>query len=510
MQLTKQQVETILKNAPLGVDKKKVLDGLIMRGYELEGVDSNSVIQKLQPVQEKSLTERLGDTGEEMTNRVSNAIKGEGQYKDSSLLNRGIGATAAVFSAVPKGALDFAPESVRKSVDYVGDKIGDGFKAVTDKLADTDLIKGAALGDTSGLEDKLGIASGAGEIAGSILSAEGSVKAVNTGKNVAGKVIDKTKQATSNVAENIANTGTKIGGKFENTPANIMQRVARIPKAKQAKFEATAGESVGEYLTRRNIFGNVDEISTKLYERFTKSKNTADEALATLKGTFAPEPVKTMLKDLLDRETRISTPGAPSPILSRVQELARKTEREGWNMSEINEIKRMFERNNTVDYLRQNLPESVAKAKNLDSAVREWQFKQAETLGLKNLKEINKETRLAKQLLDDIGKEYAGSAGNNAISLTDYILLAGGDVTALSSFLLKSGLSSKNIQASIAKYLNKGKEVLGDVKADLGTSQVKQLPAPKAGSPKKQINVPIKQPSRKAIQQGTEIVKKKK
>lgn len=39
--LNKQQVDTILKNAPAGVDKTKILDGLINRGYEIEGVDTN-------------------------------------------------------------------------------------------------------------------------------------------------------------------------------------------------------------------------------------------------------------------------------------------------------------------------------------------------------------------------------------------------------------------------------------------------------------------------------------
>ncbi len=39
-QLTKNQVETILNNAPAGTDKTSILDGLITRGYELEGVDT--------------------------------------------------------------------------------------------------------------------------------------------------------------------------------------------------------------------------------------------------------------------------------------------------------------------------------------------------------------------------------------------------------------------------------------------------------------------------------------
>lgn len=337
----------------------------------------------------------------------------------------------------------------------------------------------------------------------------------------------------------------------QKMPSKIMQRVARVSKGKQANFERMAGESVGDYLSSRGIFGNVDEISTQLYDRFTKSKGVADSALEKLPGTYEPAPVKTMLNDLLEREVRVSTPGAPSPNLARIQQLNLKSGRQGWNMSEINEIKRMYERTNKMDYLRQNAPESVAKANNLDSAVRNWQFKQARTLGLKNLDKINKETQLAKQLLDDLGQEYSGSAGNNMVTLSDWVALTGGEPnTAISTFLVKKTFSSKKVQSALAKWLNMGEEVKPPVGADMGPSQVPQLTAPKPGTPQSQNFTPprmptrgvpneapakqifnqskmdyqkqlpgpsgkplgyqnpdaIKQPSRKAIQSGTEIV----
>ncbi len=51
MQLNKQQVQTILDNAPKGVDKTKILDGLISRGYELEGIDNAKARELLKPKQ---------------------------------------------------------------------------------------------------------------------------------------------------------------------------------------------------------------------------------------------------------------------------------------------------------------------------------------------------------------------------------------------------------------------------------------------------------------------------
>lgn len=409
------------------------------------------------------------------------------------LLEGGVKEAAGVANAA------FSPlapifKPIGKAVDYVGDKISENPQV--QKFANSP----AGLATNRAVEDVANLNTVVGTVAG-----------FKAGSGKLGGPIKR----SSNVIDDIPPGGGggatgKVAGLVDKVPENIMQRVARISKAKQAKFEATAGESVGKYLTKRGIFGNVDEISTKLYDRFSKSKNTADEALATLKGTFDPAPVKTALSELLGRESRVSTPGAPSPILGRVEQLYAKLNREGLTMAEINEVKRLFESSVKLDYLKQNLPESVARANNIDDAIRNWQFKQAETLGLKNLPQINRETRLARQLLNDIGQEYAGSAGNNAFSLTDYILLAGGDPTAIATFLTKKTLSSKGVQSFIAKKLNKGKETVGDVKADLGTSQIPQLSSPKTGSPNKQINVPIKQPSRKAIQQGTEVVPRRK
>lgn len=44
MQLSRDKVQTILDNAPQGADKKQILDSLIQRGYQLEGVDSAQVV----------------------------------------------------------------------------------------------------------------------------------------------------------------------------------------------------------------------------------------------------------------------------------------------------------------------------------------------------------------------------------------------------------------------------------------------------------------------------------
>ena len=459
-----------------------------------------------EPFQEqpKGFFERAGAQIKKAGQSAQEQIAGEGQYAGQSNIRRGVGAFATTFSTPLKVGYEALPQKGREALSATGEKIGEGFKKVTEKIGDTELFTEAAMsGETGALEDVLGTVASTGQVAGDILAYQGVAGATQ-------KATDLTRKSFSNIAEKGTDLSKMVAKRARvgvgSQPAKIMQRVARISKGKQAKFKQMAGEDVGEYLTKRGIFGSVEEISSKLWERFTRSKTTADKALETLKGTFEPAPVKTMLEELLARESRVSTQGAPSPNLDRVQQLAQKMGREGWNMSEINEIKRLFERNVKVDYLKQNLPESIARATNLDTAVRKWQLAQAKTLGLKNLDVINKETQLAKQLMDELGREYSGRLGNNAITLTDWIMLSGGDPAAISAFLIKKGFSSEVVRAAIAKALNKGKPVMGDVKADLRPSQIPQLPAGQHGAPQSQINIPINHPSRKVIESGTEIV----
>jgi hypothetical protein len=244
----------------------------------------------------------------------------------------------------------------------------------------------------------------------------------------------------------------------------IMQRVARIPKGKQIKFQETAGESVGDYLVKRGIYGDEEQIVEQLYKRFNDSKNVADEAIAQLPGTFKPVQVKDALEMLTEKFAKASTgvvrdeagkvvniTGVKDPNFTRATELLQKVEGEGLTMSEINEAKRLFERNVKLDFARENSADGIRLANNVDEAIRTWQFSQAEKLGLQNLPEINKETRLARQLMDDLGAESAGIAGNNAVSLTDWIVLAEGNPASIAAFLGKKAAASKKLQSAVAK-----------------------------------------------------------
>ena len=273
---------------------------------------------------------------------------------------------------------------------------------------------------------------------------------VGTAKSVIETGIKKTGEVAGKVV-------TETASKVLPTSESIMQRVARIPKGEQVKFEKLTGKSVGQFLDETGNYGTPDKIVEKLYNDFTQSKATADNALAQIKGTYKSEPVTTALKELEGKVARTSSPGAPDSDLARVTELVAKEKTEGLTMTEINEVKRIYERRVRLDYLKGNVAEDVTRANNVDNALRAWQFAEAEKAGLKNLPEINKFTQANKQLMDALGKEQAGIGGNNALGLTDAILLAGGSPESIASLLVKKTFSDPGVQSFVAKKLSKNK-----------------------------------------------------
>jgi len=293
-----------------------------------------------------------------------------------------------------------------------------------------------------------------------------------------GKAVEKPAQEVVNSflkPSNVTKVPKAVEGSFS---ANTMQRVARVPKGAQSKFKEISGENVGEYLVNRGIYGNRDEMATKLFDRFQQSKKVADDAFDKLPGQYQDGSIKDALDELVAREKRVSSANVPAPDLQRAVELQNKHDTVGLTMKETNEAKRLFEKNVKTGYFKENNADAIARATNIDTALRNWQFKQADMLGLENIQQINKETQAAKTLLDSLEKETTGQIGNNAVSLTDWIVLSGASDprVAIASYLGKKTLGSEKVRSVVAKAFAP-KATKTEIKAPIGETKYPRLPA---------------------------------
>lgn len=242
---------------------------------------------------------------------------------------------------------------------------------------------------------------------------------------------------------------------------DLLQNVNRMTKSEQSKFAKRYGEKVGKWLNDRWLQSWDDII-----EYFTNSKNKVDNALSAIEWRFTSKELNDVLDDVVDFAIETKNPQS-----SRMIELLNKNAEWGLTMSEINEVKRFFEAHNKFNYLTKWTAKQSELATNMDSALREWQYKIAEQNWFSNLAELNRETAAAKEILNWVKKWEAWVVGNNPISLTDIIVAAGWWINPehMAMAFLKKWLETPTAKRKMVDILNwiGGHETMAEKVADL-------------------------------------------
>lgn len=299
---------------------------------------------------------------------------------------------------------------------------------------------------------------------------------LGTGLNVASMGIGE--EAPGAVKSGIETAKNTTRAVLPDSPT-LMNKVARVNPTDAAKFKVmSGGDDIGTFLDKRGLHGSTEDVISKTYSRFLQSKDVVDTTFDKIPGNFKNPAVTTALTDLVEREKSISPQGVPSPDLVRSQELLEKSQGNGLTMKEINESKRLYERNVKTDYIKENKLTAVARATNIDSHIRDFQAKLASERGFKNVPELNKETQLNRFITDKLGKKYDGQLGNNGISLSDWMVASqvAAHPAAIFELLGKKLFSSSKMIGKAAGILSKENQI-GIPSADYKANNPLQLPA---------------------------------
>jgi hypothetical protein len=275
---------------------------------------------------------RLADVGEKTATRMSEAISGTGQYEDASLLRRGVGATAAGFSAVPSGALALAPESVREGVKKVGDVIGKGFNFLTDKISNTKLFSDIGKLEAQGyinpkdnpefyaLKDALATTAETAEIAGTIAGAEGTVSTLAKTGNITKKVGSLGLGATTKLVNGATGiVKTKVMPKLGTPVKDLKGTVGEVLQGKPSDIPRGI-----------DSFRAIDTTDVKTYAELGKR---IDDSISTLSRKVDDELSQDLTKTRLsDLQTELKTKSGISvktnyvdTALRQMKELYEKT-----------------------------------------------------------------------------------------------------------------------------------------------------------------------------------------
>lgn len=287
--------------------KKALADFRAVSGYTPEEEQDTGTPSTFAGTQD-----RLADVGNQTTQTISDNLTGSGQFAGQTPLRRGVQATAAAFSAVPKGAIAIAPEPVRKGIDYVTGKVGQGFNALTKKIGSTDLFKGAAgreytdpntgvstytPNDLGMLEEGLGIASSGGEIAGNILGAQGAVKTLTKGATYTNQLAKTMMKQSDDV---LSKARTLNIGK----PADFLSK-----SVNDARYNLSNLDPQVETVLKRS---NFDEVNTYFQQAKNAAKDPAKSTPLEIAGAKGEQAF-----DVIDEARKKAIEGKKT-ILSQV------------------------------------------------------------------------------------------------------------------------------------------------------------------------------------------------
>lgn len=288
------------------------------------------------------------------------------------------------------------------------------------------------------------------------------IGSANFATNVTNKIITKVKTLPDNVPSLSGGSGginQGISEKATNVSSDIMNRVARLKPTDFNEFKRISDKTPGEYLAQTGNFGTPEQIIQNESVKFVNSMKAVDSELEKLPGLYKDGAISDALDGLLEKAKSVSSKNVKANYQAQIESLIAKHNTTGLSMSDINTVKRLYERNVKLGYKgvgAQMNPSAVEQATNIDSAVRNFQMKTAVKLGFKNLDAMNKQTQISKFIINKLGSQIVGQSGLNAASLTDWIVLSGGNAQSVAALLTKKVFSSKAVQAKLAELLNQG------------------------------------------------------
>lgn len=509
MRLTKQQVETILKNAPTGVDKTKLLDGLVQRGYELEGVDSSKVKARLALTPDgskqgffadatqdiKSTIQNIDAAGDDASREVGEAVSatrkgeqgiGRGVFQALGAVLKGASRVAGnIFTGGAKIALPQSAEDATK----------EGLTAVATPVMQSEPIQNlvrnyeALASDPSPEAQKvkrdLDALMGIGEFAMDL-----------TGVGV-------TKKAGSAAAE-LAQTATKAGreaveGTIEATAKTARTLVEKAKPAMPSPFEAVGQVLQGKTkdvkagvrgLSQLDTSGvrTFEELSQKINEKIPELARQVDDDLVKDPKLYSLEDLRVSGKTAAGELVKVDYVGRALQHLEElyesvgdavsqknIQDLISKAKSTGLTRKEVNDLARTYgtefkskafsklgdaltsvnaqKFENTRKALKAKAREGIGgtAAKTADESMSA--LYKTRDLVAKNVEAVNK----LRQKIQDRGLlEKLGHAATKGLDL-----ISGGTVRGLVGGLLPRGVGYKVMNAlDLEKALSRNLEII--------------------------------------------------
>ena len=438
MQLSRDQVNTILKNAPVGADKKQILDGLITRGYELEGVDTNAAKKALAPKQPVPVQPTPGFS-QELTNRaskigdiVSSVNKDTPVLKTSlDIANQIVGApAAALYKSLPEGVQNVG-NAVAENV------IAKPIQKLTDFISESPTLQKFVMDNpdkAKQLEDIFGNVAAASELVGNATALSGVPKPISSTADNLTRLVGKTMKSAAKSTQGVLGTG------LQRTGEKIQMSVIR-PSVK----DVSDGFKI-ENIEKYDVGGSLPETIAKTHTKMNELSNQLREKLA--ENPAARVDLNTILKETTDSLMSGKTKSfGDNQAIKRVienlkEEIAQAAEDGVVDLVDATNIKRAAGTKGAWAY---NRPEMDASA--IEKVYTEFYDKMKtaiETNAPEGVKEINRQISELIPVNNAAMRRLPVAERNNAMSLTDTIGLTSAIFDPKALLIMGATIASKS------------------------------------------------------------------
>lgn len=471
--LTKQQVQTIISGAPQGVTSEQVIQGLVTRGFQLEGLNDQKPQETQQPGFLDRLKQSVSDRGAQIAGGVEQGLAAPKSGFDGSTDSLGgakgvanvVGGVAGLGSDLLGNVAQTADNALTggKVLPAVGNAIAPIVQPVmnaVDKVAPEGTLGRDVLNAT-----------------GNILNVAGGIEGAGLAKNLVTKGATSIQEGLQNLAKSSTQVSKEItdglikGTKGEEIASQILTKQVRLTPTQRSEFATMSGGlDEGQYLVQKGIYETNDRAIKALGEDWLKSYNEKKQALGQLGNQYTFNPANEALKELADYEAKTGVKGTKGLFTDKINQLLEASQTRGLTLNEIDDLKNIYERTVALGYGKEVNTIGVEKATRIDNALKTFIEKEGEKQGFTNIKELNKNTQLSRFLADAIENRVGSRAGNNFVSLSDSIMATGAvvDPRALALLAVKKTVGSEAVQAKLAKMI--GGTVKKDIKANVEQS----------------------------------------
>ena len=463
--LTQDQVKSILDNAPKGADQDKLIEGLVNRGYTLQGLNDTPE----QPTQESNSTFKA--TGNE--GLVGGTLKAIGNVP-SSAINLGSNVISAVTH--PIDTATNITKTAAGAGEAIGHAVGLGDKtqirseeqqfydlanALKQRYGGIENIKKTLIEDPvgvaadisalfsggAGVASKLGMAKTAGELSKASQFVE-PTNLISKAKTAVGE------STVGRIASDISPTSYKLQQgqvvkALELTPGDI------------ANISKKTGNDVTDFVVKNNLIkGTPEEVVHSLDELRSAKMAEVRGEISNVKTMYKTEEIPAYKKSLdLIASNLKDVPGLEAEY-KQVTDLANKKE---VSLSDVQQAKELVDKNYDI-YSASGDVKQGTQARGLDVMRKELKTKIEDevtknTNGNTNIQQLNNEVQTSKELQNAIEKRQ--NKGMSRQYITAFDLIAGtsgtvafGPLAGVGIVVAKKIAQSPAFRLKVAKLLS--------------------------------------------------------